>query len=103
MIGELNKGTINIPKDQFLKQVTYDNLTNILTFIITTSSGIDNRIDIDLTDLVDEYNAGDGLKLDSKTFSILVDENSDKYLTLSENGLKLSGIDEELEKMKMLN
>ena len=98
MIGELNKGTINIPKDQFLKQVTYDNLTNILTFIITTSSGIDNKIDIDLTDLVDKYNAGDGLKLDSKTFSILVDENSDKYLTLSENGLKLSGIDEELEK-----
>ena len=98
MIGELNKGTINIPKDQFLKQVTYDNLTNVLTFIITTSSGIDNEIDIDLTDLVDDYIAGNGLKLDSKTFSILVDENSDKYLTLSENGLKLSGIDEELKK-----
>ena len=98
IIGDINKGTINIPKDQFLKQVTYDNLTNILTFIITTSSGIDNKIDIDLTDLVDEYNAGNGLKLDSKTFSILIDENSDKYLTLSENGLKLSGVDEELKK-----
>ena len=98
IIGDINKGTINIPKDQFLKQVTYDNLTNILTFIVTTSSGIDNKIDIDLTDLVDEYNAGNGLKLDSKTFSILIDENSDKYLTLSENGLKLSGVDEELKK-----
>ena len=98
MIGDINKGTINIPKDQFLKQVTYDNSTNILTFIITTSSGIDNKIDIDLTDLVDDYKSGNGLKLESKTFSILIDGNSDKYLTLSENGLKLSGIDEELKK-----
>ena len=98
MIGDINKGTINIPKDQFLKQVTYDNSTNILTFIITTSSGIDNKINIDLTDLVDDYKSGNGLKLESKTFSILIDGNSDKYLTLSENGLKLSGIDEELNK-----
>ena len=93
MVGEINKGTINIPKDQFLSQVSYDAETNILTFIIEGSEA-KSTVSVDLNDLVDTYFAGDGLTLDEKrTFILNIDNASEDYLTLSSNGLKLSGID----------
>ena len=94
MIGETDKGTINIPKDQFLSQVNYDPETNVLTFIIEGAE-VKSTVSVDLNDLVDTYFAGDGLVLNEKrTFAINVDSTSEEYLTLSNNGLKLSGLDE---------
>ena len=81
-------GTIDIPKDQFLKSVSYDPDTKILTFTFTTSTG-DVTTTIDMSSLVDVYIAGNGLTLSSNTFSIKLDPNANNALSLSANGLLL--------------
>ena len=81
-------GTIDIPKDQFLKSVSYDPDTKILTFTFTTSTG-DVTTTIDMSSLVDVYSAGNGLTLSSNTFSIKLDPNANNALSLSASGLLL--------------
>lgn len=81
-------GVINIPKDQFLKSVSYDPDTRILTFVFTTSTG-DVTTTIDMSSLVDVYSAGNGLNLASNTFSIKLDPNANNALSLSARGLLL--------------
>jgi hypothetical protein len=62
--------TINFPKDLFLKSVEYDADTKELVFVFNTSTG-EETVKVDVSDLVDEYTAGNGLKLsESKEFSI---------------------------------
>lgn len=89
-------GTINIPEDQFLKDVQYN--SNIITFTFKTSNG-QKTTEINVSDLIDTYNAGQGIILNDSTFSIKIDPVSDTYLSVSENGLKLSGINSELNKI----
>lgn len=89
--------TIDIPKDQFLKNVSYSAATHELVFVFETTTG-ENTVKVDVTDLVDEYESGDGLQSsqtgDSVTFAIKLDAAGEsKYLTVGPNGLKLSGID----------
>lgn len=89
-------GTINIPEDQFLEDVQYN--SNIITFTFKTSNG-QKTTEINVSDLIDTYNAGQGIILNDSTFSIKIDPVSDTYLSVSENGLKLSGINSELNKI----
>ena len=86
------KGVINIPKDQFLKNVTYNPATKEITFVFDTNEG-DKTVVISVADLVDTYTAGNGLKLTDNQFSVLINEDSESYLTLTAEGLKISGID----------
>lgn len=106
---------INIPKDQFLKSATFipsatssdhDADASVivgdpyLKFVFATNSqGTETDVTsyIAVKDLVDLYYAGNGLsldKVDSKnTFSIKLDgSNENGFLTVSANGLKLTGI-----------
>lgn len=89
-------GTINIPEDQFLEDIQYN--SNIITFTFKTSNG-QKTTEINVSDLIDTYNAGQGIILNDSTFSIKIDPVSDTYLSVSENGLKLSGINSELNKI----
>ena len=64
----------------------------MLTF--NTDAGKE-EIDIDVTSLVDTYNAGDGLNLADHTFSLKIDTTStghENFLSVSESGLKISGV-----------
>ena len=88
MVDETIKGTINIPKDQFLKSVSYDPETHVLTFIFLTSDG-EVPTPIDMSSLVDVYQAGNGLTLANNTFSVKLDPSSNNALTLSAAGLML--------------
>lgn len=57
-------------KDGMLKSATYSASTHILTLTFNTDAGED-PIEVDLSDLVDTYKAGDGLALaDDGTFSV---------------------------------
>lgn len=94
-----DRGTINIPKDQFLKDVSYNDVTNELVFTFVTKDTDNKVITTNLNDLVDIYNAGDGLQLSSGKFSIKLDPSTESYLTVSENGLKISGIDQKFEEL----
>ncbi len=84
-------GSINIPKDQFLKEVSYNSSTKKIHFVFETSTG-EKSTDIDVSDLVDTYTAGNGLSVSNNKFSVIVSADSDSYLTVTEKGIKLSGI-----------
>ena len=62
-------GELTIPKDQFLKSVTYDSTTKELVFVFDTISG-DITARISIADLVDIYTAGEGLSLNGNAFSV---------------------------------
>jgi predicted nucleic acid-binding Zn-ribbon protein len=95
-VGGISKGEINIPKDQFLREVTYDEGNKALVFTFETTSGT-QTVNVNISDLVDTYTAGDGLELSSdNTFNIKISEASEEYLVVGSQGLKLTGIDNAL-------
>lgn len=96
MVDGEERGSINIPKDQFLKSVTYNEDTNELIFTFVTSESDNQEVRVNMTDLVDTYTAGNGINIDNKQVSVKIDGTSDPYITISENGIKVSGIDEEI-------
>jgi hypothetical protein len=51
-----------------------------------------------MTDLEDIYSAGDGLNLENKQFSVKVDADTQPYIEVSSNGVKIIGINEALDK-----
>ena len=83
---------INIPKDQFLKSVSYNPTNKEFTFEFETSEGVVTTI-VNVNDLVDTYTAGNGLTLTDNKFAVKINEDSESYLTVSEEGIKLLGID----------
>lgn len=86
-------GTINIPEDQFFKGATFNKDTKTLTFTFVTRDNGTETLDISLKELVSVYGAGNGLTLTDNIFSVKINEDSEAYLTLTEEGLKISGID----------
>ena len=96
-VGDRIAGTINLPKDQFLKDVAYDPETKVLTF---TFEGADGEVvtPIDMSGLVDVYVAGDGISLTSNAFSLKLDPTTQQYIEVSSEGLKIVGVDEALAK-----
>ena len=86
-------GTISIPKDEHLIDVSYDSLLKILTFKVITKDG-EKTIQINISDLVDTYTSGDGLSLSNNQFSVQIDPNSERYITVSSQGIKFIGLDE---------
>jgi hypothetical protein len=50
-------------------------------------------ITIDLTELLDENEFKDGLTIDDHVVKVLIDSTSEPYLSVSENGVKISGVD----------
>lgn len=97
-----NRGTINIPRDQFLKDVNYNEETNILEFLFIVRNEENEEeqkvVRIDMTDLEDIYTNGDGLNLENKKFSIKIDADTQPYINVGPNGLKIIGINEALDK-----
>ena len=88
-------GVINIPKDQFLKSADYDSASHKITLVFETTDG-EKTTEIDLTDLIDVYTAGNGLQKSNNEFSIKIDPATESYLTVTPAGLKVSGINDAL-------
>lgn len=102
LVDGQERGTINIPRDQFLKDVSYNEETNNLefTFIVRGENNeeVEKQVNVNMTDLEDIYSAGDGLNLENKQFSVKVDADTQPYIEVSSNGVKLIGINEALDK-----
>ena len=98
LVDGQERGTINIPRDQFLKNVSYNEETNNLefTFIVRGENNeeVEKQINVNMTDLEDIYSAGDGLNLENKQFSVKVDADTQPYIEVTANGVKVIGIDE---------
>lgn len=92
-VGDKIAGTINIPADQFLKSVEYSAEDKSLTIVFNTSEGEQTSV-VDLSSLVDTYVAGNGIELIENGFSIKLDPSSESYLSVSEAGIKVEGINE---------
>ena len=98
LVDGQERGTIHILRDQFLTNVSYNEETNNLefTFIVRDENNeeVEKQVNIDMTDLQDIYSAGDGLNLENKQFSVKVDADTQPYIEVSSNGVKVVGIDE---------
>jgi hypothetical protein len=56
-------------------------------------------VTIDLSQLLDENEFRDGLIVDNHVIKVLVDGESERWLTVSENGVKVSGIQAEIDRL----
>lgn len=96
-VDEKPCGDINIPEDQFLKSVSYDSSAKVIHFIFKTTDG-EIYSDINVSDLIDTYIAGNGLDLNENKFSVKINEGTEDFITVNENGIKIVGINAELDK-----
>ena len=91
-----DKGTrcgevINIPLDQILQQAEYDSGSKKLILTFTVGTGT-TKTEIDVADLIDEFVGGNGISIDGNSISVKRDSSSEGFLSLSDLGLKLSGV-----------
>ena len=101
-VNGISAGTINIPEDQFLSQVSYNQNTKILTFTFEDGT----HTDINISDLVDEYNAGDGISIANHRVNVAIDSASEKglnasgsgFLSVGPSGLAIHGIIDEIDR-----
>lgn len=91
------KGALDVSEfvksDSIIDKVEYKD--GILT--ITFTNG--DEVHIDLTELIDENEFKDGLIVDGHIVKVLVDGESERWLTVSENGIKVSGIQSEIDRL----
>lgn len=100
-------GTVNIPKDFLVKSGSVRTIgsseateqmpegTKVLDFVVNTVEGDETptHIIIPVSDLVDVYTGGNGINVSStNVISAVVDPATENYLTVGENGLKVSGV-----------
>ena len=74
-------------KDGMLESASFKN--NKLIFVFNTDAG-KTQIEVPVSDLVDEYTAGNGLALSGKEFSVKV--TGESFLSVDGEGVKLSGV-----------
>ena len=103
--------TINIPKDQYIKDVKISTLdatldeegmiidgtgTTALCISYILADGSYKLVSIDYQKFLEETEFGDGTEVVEHKVKIKIDPTSDSYLTVGPDGLKLSGVAEEL-------
>lgn len=88
--------TIQIVKDQVLKGASYDASTRTITLTWYTVDNTETTTDIDLTGLVDEYTAGNGISVTNGAIAAKIDNTSESFLTVGANGIKLSGVEDKI-------
>lgn len=80
-------------KDGMLENATYDEETHKITLTFNTDAG-KQPIELNLSDLVDTYEAGNGLELTGNVFSIKksAEADSEGFLKVGTDGIKVSGV-----------
>lgn len=91
-VGELDVSEF-VKSDSIIEKTEYSD--GILT--ITFTNG--DVITIDLTELLDENEFKDGLTISDHVVKVLVDPTSERWLTVSEDGVKVSGIQAEIDRL----
>lgn len=77
--------------DGMVNSVSYDEQTHTITIAWNTDAGI-TQTEINLSSLIDVYTSGNGIQVEGNVISAKLDPQSQSFLTISENGIKLSGI-----------
>lgn len=99
--------TINIPKDQYIKDVKISTLdatldeegmivdgtgTTALCISYILADGTFKLVPIDYQKFLEEAEFGDGTEVKDHKVQVKIDPDSDSYLTVGPNGVKLSGV-----------
>lgn len=92
MVNGREAGVISITSQLKLKNVVYNPDTQSIEFTFDSDEG-EKKVSVDVHELIDVYTAGQGLGVDKNQFFIKIDPSSEKYLSVSENGIKISGLD----------
>lgn len=77
----------------FIKNVDYDTEKKVLIITLANSK----TIEIPLEDMIDITDAGDGLALEDNKFSIKLNEACESFLSVDENGLLMSGVQDAID------
>ena len=86
-------------KDGMLEDVDYNADNNTLTFKWNTEAGITEDTVV-LSDIIEPYTQGNGIEIDGNSIKIKLAEDSESFLTVSEAGLKLSGVQDAIDTAK---
>lgn len=79
--------------DGMVDDVIYDKDSHSLVITFNTDAGKQD-ITVDLSDLIDVYTSGDGINVaEDGKISLKIAEDSQSFITVDENGLKLSNVD----------
>ena len=108
--GSTEVGKINIPKDMVVKYAELVNGTwsEEGTFTpdpegkdkaikIVFANKAEDTIYVNVTDLIDVYYGGNGINIENNIVSIKIDGDSEAFLTVGENGLKLDGVQQAID------
>lgn len=111
--GEQKGARISIPKDNALYRAYLGHVDDTLVspyeptvidgtgdtalcFIYQLSDGKYTLVTINISEFIEETEFADGLVVSNHIVKVLIDPASESYLTVSESGIKLEGIDNEL-------
>lgn len=79
-------------KDSVLEDVEYNAETQKIVFTWKTVDGETKTDEVSVADFVQTYTAGAGLELSGNEFAVKVDSESEAFLSVGANGVKLAGV-----------
>ena len=92
-----NEEKVSIDVTEFsasiIESTSYDPVTKILTIKFTNG----DKIEINLGELIDENEFGYGFIVQDGVVNLVIDPNGEPYLSVGENGIKISGINQRIE------
>ena len=87
-------------KDSVLEDVEYKADSQEIVFTWKTVDGETKTDAVSVADFVQVYTAGNGLELNSNEFSVKVDSESESFLSVGANGVKLAGVQSAIDTAK---
>ena len=91
-IGSLNVNDF-VKSDQVIEKAWYEDGQIYIKF----TNG--DLVTIDVKELVDETEFSDGLQVEDGVVSVLKDPESEKWITISSDGVKISGVQAEIDRL----
>lgn len=94
--------SVKIYKDSHIVSITYitdpaDEHYQNLEYVYIDASGATQTSYVDISQLVLEAEFGDGLQVDNHVVSVKKDSESENFLTISSNGVKISGVQDAID------
>lgn len=92
---------ISIYKDSTLKSASLETINgeDYLSLVYITSDGNESKISINVADFLRESEFKDGLKVENGIVSIKIDSESDSFISVNANGIKLTGVESAIDEL----
>ena len=84
---------------KLIESASYNIDTNTIDIIFENK----DKVSLDVDGLVPTVSFNDGLEKDNDSVKVKIDNTGDGYLTVSKDGIKISGIKEELDKIPLIS